>query len=295
MKKRSLALLATLVLAIGLTACGEPENETVNNDNDEPVMESTTEPSAEPTETPTPELSEEPASTDAPTPEASEDIVSADTPSAEETPAAESNALPYSIEFVYCNEDSKNLEYVTSVTDTYLLQAIAPYVIVTNTSNSTYRIEIEGIDYEVNDRYFEPGEQLRTLAVLGDFEEDDNLDSVDMTTAYTLADGEKNIIYAWSVDIDVNEEPDEDFYTRGMFTITQADVISTEESNEFVYIDYNVPAELESIESCKTFVVFYDEAGTEIGCLEGNYRTGSLEYHEIVSNWASADIYYRYE
>lgn len=274
MKKKTLLTLIAITM-LSLAACGKTEETSGSNVN-EPVQESQiTESQPEPTETPTQESQEVTESTEA--------------------PVEETNALPYSIEFVYCNEDSKNLEYVTSITDSYLLQAIAPYVIVTNTSDSTYRIEIEGIDYEVNDRYFEPGEQLRILAVLGDFEEDDNLDSVDMSTAYTLADGEENIIYAWSVDIDVNEEPDEDFYTRGMFTITQADVISTEESNEFVYIDYNVPAELESIESCKTFVVFYDEAGTEIGACEGNYRTGTLEYHEVVANWASAEIYYRYE
>ena len=274
MKKKTLALLVTVALVASMTACGGKTEETANTN----VNELTVESSVEHTDTPV---------------ESQEATEPVETLSAEDAPVA-TNEIPYSVEFVYCNDDAKNVEYVTSITDSYLLQAIAPYAIITNTSNSTYSIEIE--DTIASDSYFEPGEQLRVIAMFSDFEEDDNLELVDMTTAYTLADGEENIIYAWCVsDMDIDEETEEDNYARGMFTITQADITSIEESNEFSYINYNIPAELEGIEGYEIFVIFYNEAETEIGACEGNYRTGTLEYHANVASWTSADIYYRYE
>lgn len=282
MKKKSIALIATMALALSMTACGGKTEEAANTNVNEPVVESTVQES-------------QPEATEAPVQESQEVAESSEAPVETEAPVEE-ETKPYTIsELVYPDGSNSNVidaneEDFMLVYEKYMMNEInAPYYTVTNTSDQAYRITI-GNGHE--DKNFEPGECMVVAAFpcsgghylqAGDGSVYDNeFDYFWMNADDAFAlfqDGDPIQIG------DVNLTGNNLNRVHEMKTINNGDAFEITGPN---VAEFPNPA--------VEYVIFYDEAGNILHCSALNFEIRETEFLTgYINEWASADVYYSYE
>jgi len=302
MKKKTLALIATMALVASLTACGGNTEETANNNVNEPTVESQVEQEAvvEPTEAPV--VSQEAT-------ESTETIV-------EESPVEE--AKPYTLSEVIC----PNGETPTDIIFEDFLNngaynnsaIIQPYYTLTNTSDSAYGIEIDtGVTNEYyTDSNFEAGESILVPAYL--YQGDANLYGEEGLSYWLNADDGYNLLQ-YGYGIETSEANPAQNRIQEMMTITfdESKVLGDGKMSIELTLPENATGEGGDMQYLPSYVIYYDEAGNVISSGEscmGSYDSYNvIFYAEQTFNypafyytttnepfiWAKADVYYSYE
>lgn len=289
MKKKTLLTLIAITM-LSLAACGKTEETSGSNVN-EPVQESQiTESQPEPTETPTQESQEVTESTEAPVVE--------DAPVMEEKPYTLSEVIfpngsaPENINFDdFVNNGAYNNP-----------ELIQPYYTLTNTSDSTYGVEIDNNITNYTDLYFEPGESIVVPAFL--YPGDANLYGEEGLAYWMNADDSSSLLqYGHGIEIkDTNPARNT---VQEMITITfDASKVLYE---NVMSIDIELPGNADTNETPIFFVIYYDAEGNVISSGTLNDFNGisfadktfiyPALYYTTTSEpfvWATADVYYSY-
>lgn len=278
MKKKSIALLATIALVASLTACGSKTEEAANTNVSEPVVETTVSEESqavEPTEAPVQE-SQVVESTEAP---------------AEEAPVEEV-ALYEVSELVF--PDGVTPTYTTA-DDFYNFlnngayentSVMVPYYTITNTSDSAYYIIVKDLE-QYEDHYFEPGESI-------------------VLPGRLYRDRNNNDVPKWCTTLDSsfdnggikteNEAKPERNVIQEMVTLT-----FDESKVDKTISDTALMTDIAQDNITVNYVIYYDADGNVItsgtnATLRDKIFTYTYDYEKrepLV--WASADVYYSYE
>ncbi len=267
MKKKTLALIATLALALSMTACGGKTEETANNNTNEPVAESQVEQDvAEPTEAPVQESEEvventEPVVEDASTTEEAP----VEEEFEEETPAESPIEIS---ELIYPNGEPDSDEFDGTN---------QPYFIVTNTSDTAYTLDFSR-ETGISDDYFEPNESIILPGIV--FEDENGYKWGTMTDGLILVEEYGDDIF----DLYLRDYTDsERNRVQDMITITNGDTYPLGEGNEN--------------ESRANYVIFYDAEGNVIPAAGAGVfisETSGAFNVNAEFEWATADVYYSY-
>lgn len=260
MKKKTLALIATLALALSMTACGGKTEETANTN--EPAVESQ-ETTQEVVQESQPESTEAPVETEAP--------AETDTPVVEEAPA-ESDALPIEIsELIYPKGEPDSDE-------TYWMHQ--PYFIVTNTSDTAYVFNFSRYNGVSYDDYFEPNESIIVPAIIMNPEDAETWNSETWSSIPDiLARTGDDIFWEFLTDNTDSERN----RVQDMITITNGDTYPLGEGNENG--------------SLANYAIFYDAEGNVITAASGAITISEQTcafYINAEFEWATADVYYSY-
>lgn len=287
MKKKSIALLATMALVASMTACGGKTEEAAGSNVNEPTVESTVQES-QVAESTTQEVTE---ATEA----------SSEAPASEEAPAVAE--MTYEVSELIMPDGSA----IEPVDSTLWLERMGndtsisyPYYTVTNTSNSAYSIDFGSIQYKDNN--FEAGESI-ILPALPNANDDG--------TYFEWLNINKFVeIGMTSVNTgDVNSIANVGNRVQEKTTITfDESKVNTGGYSQLDNIDFTVSGNNFS----NNYIIFYDEAGNVIATwatgFNGNYGivtngTATNFIYPMFSDystnepftWASADVYYSYE
>jgi len=297
MKRKTLALIATMALVASLTACGGKTEETANTNVNEPTVESQVEQEAvEPTEAPVEESEEVFENT--------EPVVE-DASTTEEAPVEEEK--PYTLsEVTYPNGETPAeviFEEFLNNGDYRNPELIQPYYTLTNTSDSAYGIEIDdGISNEYyTDANFEPGESIVVPAYL--YQGDANLYGEEGLSYWMNADDSSSLLQ-YGHGIETSDANPAQNRVQEMTTITF-------DESKVLYegamsIDIELPENATA--SSNFFTIYYDAAGNVISsgvAIEYNgisFADKTFTYPALYYTttnepfvWATADVYYSYE
>lgn len=291
MKKKTLALIATMALVASLTACGGKTEETANTNVNEPTVESQVEQEAvEPTEAPA----------------ESQDVAEPTEAPVEEEAPVETEASFEVSEVIYPNgsaPDNINYDDFLNYGAYQNPEMIVPYYTVTNTSDSAYAIEFEYLNEIVRDDYFEAGESMVVPACLF-------MDNNDVAKWCNILESEE---LQYSDGIETSDANPAQNRVQEMMTITYDESKVLYEN--VMSIDIELPANAVGnggdLQYLPCYVVYYDADGNVISCgssgetfIDWNvisYADKTFTYPALYYTttnepfvWATADVYYSY-
>lgn len=283
MKKKSLTLLVAIALIASLTACGGKTEEATGSNVNEPDVETTVS-----------EESQVAESTEAPV-ESQETTESTEAPS-EEAPV---EAAPYEVSELVFPDGSIPADMTMDDFVHFIdlggydnPDVIVPYYTVTNTSDSTYSIDIEDYVAGYEDAYFEPGE---SIVLPGRLFRDLN----DVPRWCNILDA----IEVQHCDLQTRDEvyPEQNVIQE-MVTITfdESKLDKTIASN-VMRIDIDVPEN--TVPAGSSYVIYYDADGNVISSgTTGGYSVSDKIFRYALNwetkepiVWATADVYYGYK
>lgn len=302
MKKKTLALIATIALAISLTACGgvsKDKKETVSEK--EPVVESSVSDEAE--------SNVEVENTENTIEESQVESTEASTQESTETPVEETTEASYEVSAVTFPDGSTPEPIPYEIFDTIGrdVQHPQPYYTVTNTSDKAYSIWLyDAYSYlEVYaDGNFEPGESITLPALYAENEDNNGL-------YWCTIDEKSNKFNIGDVNFIETQSQVKEHANRVQEKTTIAfDASKVYCDIELENIDFKSPASYN--EFTNDYIIFYDEAGNAIastkcyqelcGIVANGADAANFKYPMYLNmntderfTWASADVYYSYE
>lgn len=291
MKKKTLALIATMALVASLTACGGKTEETANTN--EPAVETTTESQdvAEPTEAPIQE---------------SEEVVESTETVTEEAPAETEASYEVSAVMMLDGSAPENIDYEAFCNNGMFMnpEIITPYYTITNTSDSAYAISFELIGQINEDPYFEPGESMVVPAM-------PYMDNNDIAKWCNILEAEELQYNHFNVTPETRPEQNR---VQEMMTITydESKVLYENVMSIDITLPENAVCDGGDSQYLPCYVIYYDEAGNVISSDPSvsdaynswnfiSYADKTFTYPALYYTttqepfvWATADVYYSY-
>lgn len=285
MKKKTLALLATMALVASMTACGGKTEEAAGSNVNEPTVESTVE--SQSAESTTQEVTE---STE----------TSSEAPASEEAPVAEAS---YEIsDVIYPNgsaPESIDFDYFYSMGQYQNPEIIQPYYTITNTSDSAYAIRFENLANMQEDLYFEAGESIVVPAALYQ-DENGAAKWCNLSDAKALQ---------YSDGIETSEANSAQNRVQEMMTITydESKILYENVMSIDIELPENASGDGGAAQYLPCYVIYYDEAGNVLSAGTScdwnviSYADKTFTYPAMYYTttgetfvWAKADVYYSY-
>lgn len=292
MKRKLLALIAMMTLVASLTACGNAteDKKDATSDN-EPVVETTVTDD---------EVSEngakDTADADVKDPENAKDTnVETDETFSEEVSTETAASFEVS-DVIYPNGSTAveiNYDDFLNYGDYRNPELTIPYYTITNTSDSTYAIELENMNQLVEDGYFEPGESIVIPAGLF-------MNENDVATWCNVLNAEE---LQYSNGVETKDANPAQNMIQEMTTITF-------DESKVLYdgtmsVDVSLPEN--ATEASNFFAIYYDAEGNTVasGIMSDynfiSFADGTFTYPALYYTttnepfvWSTAEVYYSY-